>query len=433
MNAEQRIEKLREIVDDNASVVSTGVPLRYQGETQRVPVYKIPLEYLVYNKYNGRISSSVKAFEHKNHSLDPENHDDIHIIEEFLWNSKPDRNKKTMNDIVENGQMRHGIVTADGVIIDGNRRASLLNRAYHQRDQYGFSLAQVDKCRFFNAIILPKNATQRDIQQLETMYQMGEDDKLDYNAIEKYLKCQDLKDLNFDDDEVSKMMGISKSEVPKMIATLDLMKEYLSTFGYDEMYPLLEHMEDQFLTLTKAIKDWTDRGALTQKCNWEYTDSDIDDLKLICYDYIRSGQEGKEFRRICKPGKDGAIFQDEHIWEDFRDAHFETVESASADDPSVDEVLSEHPYQDPVDVLQARDKAWTQKISNNFKRNLRYNVSRLDDKLDDAKPKEILKKVKGLLESIDTDQDGFYDDPSVGELVRDINQITYRLKKLLKQ
>lgn len=432
MNAEQRTEKLHEIINDEDCVVSTGVPLRYQGETQRVPVYRIPLEYLVYNKYNGRISSSVKAFEHKNHSLDPENPDDIHIIEKFLWDSKPDRNKRTMNDIVENGQMRHGIVTADGVIIDGNRRASLLNRAYHLRDQYGFSPIQVDKCRFFSAIILPKSATPKDIQQLETMYQMGEDDKLDYNAIEKYLKCEDLKDLGFGDDEIAKMMNVQKSEVPKMMATLGLMKEYLSAFGYDEMYPLLEHMEDQFLTLTKAIKDWTDRGALAQYCNWEYTDSDIDDLKVICYDYIRSGQEGKEFRRICKPGKDGAIFQDEHIWEDFRDTHFETVDSAE-DDLSVDEALEEHPDQNPVDVLQARDKAWIQKISNNFKRNLRYNVSRLDDKLDDAKPREILKKVKGLLESIDTDQDGFYGDPSVGELVRDINQITYRLKKLLKQ
>lgn len=432
MNAAQRIEKLREIIDDEDSVFSDRVPLRYQGETQRVPVYKIPLDYLVYNKYNGRISSSVKAFEHKNHSLDPENPDDVRIIEKFLWDSKPDRNKRTMNDIVENGQIRHGIVTADGVIIDGNRRASLLNRAYHMRDQYGFSPTQVDKCRFFNAIILPKNATPKDIQQLETMYQMGEDDKLDYNAIEKYLKCEDLKDLGFGDDEIAKMMNVTKSDVPKMMATLGLMKEYLSTFGYDEMYPLLEHMEDQFLTLTKAVKDWTDRGALAQYCNWEYTDSDIDDLKVICYDYIRSGQEGKEFRRICKPGKDGAIFQDKHIWEDFRDAHFETVDSAE-DDLSVDEALVEHPDQNPVDVLQARDKAWTQKISNNFKRNLRYNVSRLDDKLGDAKPKEILKKVKGLLESIDTDQDGFYDDPSVGELVRDINQITYRLKKLLKQ
>ena len=58
MNAEQRAAKLKEIIEDSANCVSQGVALRYQGETRRVNVYKIPLEFLIYNKYNGRISSS---------------------------------------------------------------------------------------------------------------------------------------------------------------------------------------------------------------------------------------------------------------------------------------------------------------------------------------------------------------------------------------
>lgn len=431
MNEQQRIAKLKEIVEDDSNVVSTGVQLRYRGETQRVPVYKIPLNYLVYNKYNGRISSSVKAYEHKNHALNPENPDDIKVIEKFLWDSKPDRNKRTMLDIVENGQMRHGIVTANGIIIDGNRRASLLNRAFKKRKEYGFDPAKVDGCQYFNAIILPQNADAKDIQQLETIYQMGEDEKLDYNPIEKYLKCQDLIDVGFDPDQIAKMMDIQKTEVNKMLSTLDLMKDYLSEYEYEEMYPMLEHAEDQFLSLNKALKDWRERSALIRNCDWEYGEADIDDLKLICYDYIRYGQEGKEFRRICKPGKDGALFQDGEIWKSFKDVHFQTVDSAEESD--VDTYIEEHPNIDAVDVLRARDAAWKQQVEDGFKRNLRHNVSRLDDRLDDARPREILEKVMGLLNSIDTEQEGFYDDPEVGRLVRDINKTTYELKKLLGQ
>lgn len=429
MNAEQRAAKLKEIIEDSANCVSQGVALRYQGETRRVNVYKIPLEFLIYNKYNGRISSSVKAYEYKNHPLNPENTADAATIEKYLWDSKPDRNRRTMDDIVENGQLRHGIVTADGTIIDGNRRASLLNRAYRDREQYGYKPTEVERCRYFLAVILPQSATPRDIQQLETTYQMGEDDKLDYNPIEKYLKCQDLKDLGFGDDEIAKMMGRNKSDIAKWISTLPLMKEYLEYYGYDEMYPMLEQLEDLFLTLNKALKDWRDRGALARNCNWEYRDIDVDDLKIVCFDYMRYGQEGKEFRRICKPGKEGAIFQDEGIWKSFQEVHFKAMNEV--EEPSVDEVLAEYPNQDSIDVLKGRDARWKSNVEDRLKKNLKYNLSRLDDKIDDAKPREILTKIKDLLANIDTNKDGFYDDPEVAELVCDINRSTYHLKRLL--
>lgn len=430
MNEAQRREQLRKIIQESEPI-STGVALRYQGETKRVHVYRIPLEILVYNKYNGRISSRVKAYERLNHELNAENDEDRALIERLLWESKVERNKKTMEDLVENGQMRHGIVTADGVIIDGNRRASLLNRAYRERDKHKWSPVDVEKCRYFNAIILPQDAGPRDIQQLETTYQMGEDDKLDYNPIEKYLKVRDLTEVGFDVDEIAKMMNEGTADVRRWQRTLVLMDEYLETLGYEDMYPMLDRVEDQFLSLSKGLKDWQDRSVLA-KANWEYTDADIDDLKLIAFDYIRYEQEGKEFRRICKPSKEGSIFQDESIWESFRDTHFETMDAL--EEMTVDEEIEGAPDGiDVVDVLKARDGKWKNEVSNNFKNNLKYSVRRLDDKMDDAKPKEILKKVRDLLNDIDTEQDGFLNDEGVANLVREINQITYRLKRELGQ
>ena len=431
MNEAQRREQLKKIIEESKPV-STGVALRYQGETQRVPVYRIPLDILIYNKYNGRISSRVKAYEKLHHELNAENDEDRELIERLLWESKVERNKKTMEDLVENGQMRHGIVTADGVIIDGNRRASLLNRAYRERDKHKWSPVDVEKCRYFNAIILPQDAGPRDIQQLETTYQMGEDDKLDYNPIEKYLKVRDLTDVGFDVDEIAKMMKESVADVRKWQRTLLLMDDYLETLGYEDMYPMLDRVEDQFLSLSKGLKDWQDRSVLA-KANWEYEDADIDDLKLIAFDYIRFEQEGKEFRRICKPSKaEGSIFQDHDIWESFRDTHFDTMDAV--EEKTVEEEIAEAPAGiDVVEVLQARDSRWHNEVSDRFKNNLKYSVRRLDDRMDDAKPKEILRKVRDLLKSIDTEQDGFQNDESVGDLVREINQITYRLKRELGQ
>ena len=183
MDAKLRGEEIKKITENESNAYITGVRLRYEGEIQTFNAYKIPLKYLVYNKYNGRIGSAVKSFEVQNHSLNPEKNEDCKIIEKFLWESKEDRNKKTENSLIINGQQQWGIVTADGVIIDGNRRASLLNKIYDKRESIKHN---VDHCEYFIAIVLPNNATKKEIMKLETTYQMGQDEKLDYNPIEKY-------------------------------------------------------------------------------------------------------------------------------------------------------------------------------------------------------------------------------------------------------
>ena len=118
-----------------------------------------------------------------------------------------------MDSLLKNGQQRYGIVTSDGIIVDGNRRAMLLNRLFHQHDEMGLSYTQVEHCRYFLAIILPDDAEEKDIQQLETIYQMGEDDKLDYNPIEKYLKCKELKRLGFSDEDIAGFMSEKPGQI----------------------------------------------------------------------------------------------------------------------------------------------------------------------------------------------------------------------------
>lgn len=132
MNKDLRIKKLKEIVDKQTPYM-TGIRIRYKGEIREFNAYQIPLEFLIYNKYNGRIGSVVKSFEKQHRPLNPEDPEDIKRIEDYLYASKPGRNDITLKNLVENGQQQYGIVTNDGVIIDGNRRACLLNRIYRDR------------------------------------------------------------------------------------------------------------------------------------------------------------------------------------------------------------------------------------------------------------------------------------------------------------
>ena len=95
MNAAERKAKLKEFVNHPEKACRTGIPITYHGSIITLDAYAIPLEYLVYNPYNGRIGSVVKSYERQNHPLNPEDSDDKKLIEKFLWDSKPEANKKT--------------------------------------------------------------------------------------------------------------------------------------------------------------------------------------------------------------------------------------------------------------------------------------------------------------------------------------------------
>ena len=137
MDAATRKAKLEELRKNNNNKAMTGIPLRYKGTTRTEVVWRIPLDYLIYNKYNGRIGSEVLSYEKQNGELNAELDSDRKTIEKFLFLSKEDRNKATMKSLLESGQQRHGIVTADGVIVDGNRRAMLLNKLFHNHEALG--------------------------------------------------------------------------------------------------------------------------------------------------------------------------------------------------------------------------------------------------------------------------------------------------------
>ncbi|MEM6806103.1 MAG: hypothetical protein AAF696_32195, partial [Bacteroidota bacterium] len=227
MNRAERIKKLDELKETKKPYKQDDII--YRGEKKLMPVYEIPLELLIYNKYNGRILSMTKSYERQFRTLNPENFEDKALIEKFLWDSKENRNRTTLRDLRDWGQKRVGIVTRDGIVIDGNRRASLLNK---------ISTEDSLNPMYFKAIILDDTLDDnpKEIMRLETSYQMGEDEKLDYNPIEKYLKCKDLIAVGFKPSEIATMMSEKESRIKEWLSIMDLMDSYLDDLGYSGIY-----------------------------------------------------------------------------------------------------------------------------------------------------------------------------------------------------
>lgn len=430
MDAATRKAKLVELQANENNVAMTGIPLRYKGDTRIVKVYKIPLDYLIYNKYNGRIGSEVLSYESQNGVLNAEIEADRILIEKFLYESKKDRNDTTLKSLQQSRQQRYGIVTSDGTIVDGNRRAMLLNRLFHKHTELGYTFAQVEHCKYFLAIILPDDAEERDIQQLETIYQMGEDDKLDYNPIQKYLKCKELKRLGFTEENIAEFMSEKPGQIRKWLSILGLMEEYLEEYGYNGIYTRLEKTEGPFVNLDDYIESYEKRGANVRNVDWTYTDSDISDLKRVCFDYIRARYEGKEFRDIAKTGKEGSIFFFKNLWDAFLEEH---QTNTPADEETVQELREKYPTEDLSILLKRRDNDWIEQAKGHLKGNLQKTTRKLEDRRDANKPADLIERALGALQAVDCTQESFTNDPHIKEMIKDINRLTWEMKKLLER
>lgn len=393
MNELLREEQLKQIKTAN-NPVETGIPLPLKGETIRFNSYKIPLENLIYNKKNGRISSRVKSYERQYGEIDPETPEGKGIIEKFLWQAHIIDNKNTEESIANSQQLVRGVVTSKGVILDGNRRASILNKIYLERENWKNKKKDVEFAKYFIAIILPPDVTNEEIERIETFLQMGEEDKIDYNPIEKYLKIRDLELNGISPFDIAKLMGKEVRQINDCQEIMILMEDYLNYFGYDGIYTQLDKREDLFIGLHKALKTYK---AGTSKVKWNYKDLDVHELKCIAFDYIRSLYEGKDFRNIINPSKDSIFCKDKKIWEGFKKNHLELINPIK--EIPVEESLRESSG-NAIEILKSRDTDWKNQIKETFEKNVSTSKYKIDDLNNANEPEKLIDKAKSSIEAM---------------------------------
>ena len=318
--AKQKIEAIL----NSQPPIKTGQTLPIRSGTT-FNVYLIPVEYLAPNVLNDRIAWKIREFEaEKGRKLSPNNQDDVEYVYDLIEQENPKENAKTLKDLAEKGQQVDGIITKDGIIIDGNRRATLLRKLFKgAASKFNKNL---EDFRFFKAIVLSEDIDDKEIMALETRIQIGEDKKLDYNPICLYIKVDNLSSAEYNDQQIANYMNISEAEVKDRREIFKLMNEYLEAIGKPNHYTLLEGLEDQFIN-TKTVFKRMDNGTYST-FDWDYSDEDVANFKQVCYDYLRAKFEGKKYREILigKPNKTNGVFIKKSVWEDFLKNHENIIE-----------------------------------------------------------------------------------------------------------
>lgn len=425
MNKETRIQKISEIT---AREAYGRQDILWHDSLKSMDVYEIPLEYLVYNKYNGRILSRTKTLEKQGREINPETEEGKKIIEDLLWKSKASRNDITKKDIADKGQLKIGIVTKDGIVIDGNRRLMLLNR--------------INKCRFFKAVVLPV-ALEDDpieVEKLETTYQMGEDEKLGYNPIEKYLKSKQIyKQLTpqFSHDEAIKQiadwMGEDRSVIVEWLDVVKIIDDYLEYLNYDGIYAMADTpndgKEDLFLFIRKWLSTFSEKES--NKGFDGYQQLDVDELKQICFDYVRAkigrSYDGKMFRHIADGQKKNHFFGDRKIWKSFSEDHFSAVETA------IEKINNECPIDFASENIEAslsdRDSKFRDEVLDALTKNIEEHQTDLGYAKAADRPLELVKSAQKAIDSIDQNHKAF----SAPEVVSQLEALIERLMSMLER
>lgn len=428
LSTDVRKKKLSEI---KSTAESQGKQkLYYMGETQSFDVYRIDLDYLIYNRHNGRIEAEMLTWEQENAAPVGTYDDELHAkIGSFLWESNKGRNKATLADLSGKGQQKAGIVSLDGVIIDGNRRAMLLRRL--EEDKKGK--------QYFDAIILPHAYAdnQAEIVRLETQYQLGEDAKVEYGPLQKYLHARRLHDdLNISEDEIDTLMGEPRGNTKKLLEIMQLMDDYLEHIGCPKLYLMLKDTdgtkEGMFVDLHSDLKRISSGKA---KVPWAF-DPDIDplQLRLIQFDYIRLGDFAdakKVYREISHQGKDKNFFASKEIWERFRDSHTTDIDPITMETGTLESFIQDDPdaYATKLDAARARDKSWSARVKGPMTGNFRQASYKLNLANEVLKPGEYLKRAKDQLDKIDMDSDGLLYSSENEALAVEIGRIAWEIKK----
>lgn len=428
MTSEERKKEISKIKSHQP--IATGTQLRYKGETKSFDVYSIPLELLAYNVDNGRISSLVKSHIKERGGIDPTNSVGAKIIEKFLFQSNEERNKKTRQDLIDNGQLEFGIITADGVIVDGNRRASLLKSIAEDK-----SLPQSvrDRCKYFKTRILPEDADCKEILRLETTYQMSTDSKVDYNPIEKYLHANDMKERGFTLDEIKNYMGFKNTgEVTTTLDILSLIDEYLDTYGYDGIYTRMpKGFEDDMLKLNQTIKSIRNGGNKFGWIQQDEIDEVITDLKAICFDFIRLNAKGDFDFRMISYTSSGNILQSRDTWKKFVE-RYNDMQEHMKDEEDVDSVLSKATNDNETKgLLDKRDNKWRKQVEEPLMDAFKECKDIVESKKEANKPAVLISKAKNSLETID--KSSIFTSPQKDVLLKGLQDIVKLINVLTRE
>lgn len=222
--------------------------IRFMGRLDRFPIIRVDTRMLVYRMKNGRTKMEQLRYvaEHglpHDFFADEESAEVQNAQHAILLDMVNDQGLR--EDLETAGQEDPLIITAAGVVVNGNRRLAAAREARR---------TDLDA---MECIMLPSTATEQEIYALEVELQMAEDFKAPYSWVNELLTIREgIDTLRLDRRDLAGKMRLSPptpQQVTKRLNVLAVIDLYLARLGKPDAYYLIG--EDQKLQAFTTIAD----------------------------------------------------------------------------------------------------------------------------------------------------------------------------------
>lgn len=228
-------------VGPNSTVQLTQLShkLTIDGQSRAYQVYRIRLDQLHYNHQNDRIATWISQYRAEHNGQLPDESDleaYNEIIEGFITSSNEEAIKKTANNIRLFDQRVPGVVLANGLIIDGNRRFTCLRRLAREDPRFNW----------IEAVILPTSVADdpKRVKLLELAIQHGEEGKINYDPIDRLVGVYNdiIHDGLLTVEEYARGTNTPVREIQRMVSQANYMVEFLEFINAPEQFYLAREL-----------------------------------------------------------------------------------------------------------------------------------------------------------------------------------------------
>jgi hypothetical protein len=238
-------------------------PIEIDGDVSRQLFYRLPIALLRYNVNNGRLAMEVRDWEIKNGiKLDANDPDDVKNIQHLLLSLDETNTELLMIDLRQKRQIEPGVITHDGIVINGNRRMAIL-QLLHEEEPSG-------KWTTLDVIRLPPTISEKSLWKIEAGLQLSKDKIAEYHPVNELLKIKEGTQSGLTPNEIAAAMyGRTVDEVKQAIKRLEIIEEFLEFFDpkHPTNYGLIKtfQLHEYFIDIQKAILAPAERKELSNR------------------------------------------------------------------------------------------------------------------------------------------------------------------------
>lgn len=217
-------ERLREVA--GAAGSKETVTIDWRGQPRHVEVIDLPIDLMYYNPATHRIRAQrshdlvlEQALESDPWSTASQDYLDFLLRANPSNPSEPDPDLKALEESLEQeGQTEPGLITRDGILVNGNTRRAALKKLGKRSIRVG---------------VLPASCTWEDVNQVELSLQLRLDKRRDYSYINRMLAYEELTAAGVPEHEIARQFRTTSSTVKADLKVLAWIYEMIRRSAHD--------------------------------------------------------------------------------------------------------------------------------------------------------------------------------------------------------